>query len=431
MKHKKIAPHFSMHQFIYATVFSMCCFFSITSQAIPFPTKTISPKRIKSISQFIHYVWKTNPAIQAAQSEVNSANAEFSQSKQAVYNPDLIFEGEHVAKDPHENTYTAGISQTIDLSNKRGARTKVGRYSFAQAKANLSQQKLALATETLKALAEYRASQSAVKLARRRTQLLREFNVLNARKLKSGDIAQDASDLAALAYAEAISQQAEEEVILTQARQSLLQITHISATHWPQLKNRLPKPLDPPARKQKQWLTDLPLIQLYNARVSVAKGNVLVAKAQTKIDPTLSLAGGEEDNSALVNASLSFPIFVRNNFQDQVRAANQQEIAIEQSRMNVYRKVSAALQGDLYRYRILYHATINWHQAAKRSLSGGMQLLNRLWSAGELSTTDYIIQVKQRIDSQIAGVELKGKAWKMWFSTLASAGKLNNWLEKN
>ena len=80
--------------------------------------------------------------------------------------------------------------------------------------------------------------------------------------------------------------------------------------------------------------------------------------------------------------------------------------------------------------RPLYAAMNRWQHASKHSLDGGIELLNRLWSAGELSTTDYLVQLKQRIDSQIAGQELNGKAWQMWFSVMEASGQLNTCFAK-
>lgn len=412
-------------------VFCLCPLLAQAAQLpIPARTQATSIKTPVSIKQFIHYVWQTNPTIQSAESEIARANAVFSQSQRPIYNPSLDFEAEHVRKEPFEDTYTAGVSQTIDLFNKRGARTAVGQHSFAEAKANLLSQQLTLATQTLKALAAYRTAQDVVRLAKRRTQLLRRFKEQNVRKFKSGDIAQDALDQASLAYAEAISQQASEEVALTRAKQQLIAIAQTASRYWPHLPRHLPKPLKPSSSTRQNWFRKLPILQVYNARVATAQASVRVAQTETKPDPTISLRGGTEDKEPLVGVGLSIPLFVRNNFQDQVRAASHQAIAIEQIRMNVYRQVKAGLQGDLSRYQILYAAFYQWHRASKHSLQGGMDLLNRLWSAGELSTTDYLVQLKQRIDSQIAGQELKGKAWQMWFSVMEASGQLNPWLTK-
>lgn len=393
--------------------------------------KAVVAKRTNALERFVSYIWQHNPTIQSAQSNVARAEAEFSQSRKPLYNPSLDLEAEHIRREPQENTYTAGLSQTIDLFDKRGARAKVGQYGLAESKANLRAQQLSLATETLKALAEYRTAQKIVVLAKRRTKLLYRFRELNVRKFKSGDIAQDALDQAALAYAEAISQQANEEITLTTAKQHLMATAQTVPGRWPQLPHRLPKPLQPSRTQQQQWLQRLPLIHVYNARVAIALATIRVARTETKSDPTLSVRGGTEDKEALVGVGVNIPIFVRNNFRDQVRAANHQAIAVEKTRMNIFRHSKATLQGELSRYRILYDATRRWDQASKHSLDGGIDLLNRLWTAGELNTTNYLVQLKQRIDSQIAGVELNGKAWQSWFSVMEASGRLTSWLPRS
>jgi len=422
-------------KFQYLLAFIIFCLFPGLTLSAYLPQFTQSPPGLNkppaSIQQFINYVWQTNPAIQAAKSEVARARAEFSQNQRPIYNPSLELDAQYVHKEPLEDTYTAGISQTIDLFNKRGALTAVGQQGVAESKASLSAQQLALATQTLKALTEYRTTQTVVQLAKRRTQLLRRFKEQNVRRFKSGDIAQDAVDQASLAYAEAISQQADEEVALTKAKQHLIAITQTDSKYWPHLPPSLPNPLRASGPLQQTWLRKLPILQVYDARVAVAQAKIRTAQTETKPDPTISLRGGTEDKELLVGGSFSIPLFVRNNFQDQVRAANHEEIAVEQMRMNVYRQTKTALQGDLSRYQILHDAMNRWQQASKHSLGDGIGLLNRLWSAGELSTTDYLVQLKQRIDSQIAGAELKGNAWQMWFSVMEASGQLNAWLVRS
>lgn len=411
-------------------VFILVTFLLSSFAATPSSRHQSSKQDLIPLANFTHDIWQTNPAIQSAQADVARANADYSQSRRPLYNPSLNLDGERIHNDEKEDTYTAGLSQTIDLFNKRKARAKVGRYGLVEAKANLSQQKLVLATETLTALTEYRTAQSVVQLATRRTQLLQRFKEQNVRKFRSGDIAQDAVDQASLAYAEAISQQADEEMALIKAQERLIAITDITPDHWPELPARLPIPIHAVSMKQQQWLTTLPIMQVYRAQVAAAQATIRVAKTETKPDPTVSLRGGAENSKFLVGAGLSIPLFIRNNFTDQVRAANHQAIAVEQMRMNIYRQSKAALQGSLSRYQILYQANILWEKVAKDSLQSGIQLLNRLWLAGELSTTDYLVQLKQRINSQIAGAKLKGQAWQQWFLVMKSSGQLNHWLSQ-
>lgn len=383
-----------------------------------------------SIARFIYHVWHTNAAIQSAQSEVARAHADLLQSQRPIYNPNLGIEVERVHRVQLDDKYVADVSQTIDLFNKRGARAVVGQKDLLASNANLARQRLSLASQTLKALAKYRMAQVIVRLAKQRTALLRRFQKQTMRRFKSGDIAQDAVDLASLAYAEAISQQANEEVALTRAKQELTAISQTDVKYWPRLPHYLPTPLKPSAFIKHRWLRRLPILRLYQARVAAAQASIRVAETNAKPDPTVSIRGGSEDNELLIGGSFSIPLFVRNNFHDRIRAFNHQAIAVEQDRMNTYRHAKAMLNGDLTRYKILYDATKNWQHASKHSLAGGIDLLNRLWSAGELSTTNYLVQLKQRIDSQIAGVKLKANAWQTWFSVMKASGQMKVWLAK-
>lgn len=413
-------------------VSSTLCPQFVRANGLPKPalTKTASIKTSASISKFVYHVWHINPAIQSARSEVNKASAVYAQRRRPIYNPSVDVDVQHIRKDPQENTYTAGISQTIDLFHKGKAQASVGEQEYAEAKANLSAQKLSLAAETLIDLAKFRTAQEVVILAKRRTQLLRRFKQQTAHKFKSGDVAQDALDQAALAYAEAISQQVDEEMILIKAKQRLIAISQVSNKYWPRLPHQLPKPLRASYLAQHEWLKRLPVMQVYDAQVTHAQAQIRVAQTETRPDPTFSFRGGTEDQELLLGGGISMPLFVRNDYHDLVTAAIQQSTATQQTRMNIYQQAAAALQGNLVQYRTLYHATRQWKQASRHGLDGGMQLLNRLWAAGELSTTDYLVQLKQRVDSQIAGAKLKGEAWQAWFSLMKHSGQLNRWLSK-
>ena len=81
-----------------------------------------------SMKEFISYVSRTNPAILSAQSEVAKADANYAQSRRPIYNPSLDVDAERVNQESFEDTYTAGINQTVDLFNKRGANAAVGQH---------------------------------------------------------------------------------------------------------------------------------------------------------------------------------------------------------------------------------------------------------------------------------------------------------------
>ena len=46
-------------------------------------------------------------------------------------------------------------------------------------------------------------------------------------------------------------------------------------------------------------------------------------------------------------------------------------------------------------------------------------LLDRLWQAGELNTTDYLVQLKQALDTEVSAIEQHGRMWRAWSAWLA------------
>lgn len=55
------------------------------------------------------------------------------------------------------------------------------------------------------------------------------------------------------------------------------------------------------------------------------------------------------------------------------------------------------------------------------------ELLERLWKAGELSTSDYLVQLKQALDTALAGAELRGELLRVTLDHLSAAGRLDDW----
>ncbi len=386
-----------------------------------------NPPPNAAIRSFLNQAWQTNPSIQAAEAEVNAASANASALGRPIYNPELELDGERVHKDAQEDTYTVGISQTIDLFNKRGANRQVGQSTLAEAQATLAAQKLAVGVAALTALREFNTTQQIADLAKKRTKLLRKFVQLTEKKQAAGDLGQAALDQSRLALSEAIAQQANAGIALSQAKEALAAITNHTTDAWPALSSHLPSlshlPNDPV-----RLLQQLPSIQILNYRANTANARIRVAKTNTRPDPTISLRGGQEDKKALVGLSLSIPLFVRNNFHDQVTSASQEAIAIDKARLNAYWQAKARLQGTASRYNLLYRSYKQWRDISAGSLNGGIKLLDKLWDAGEINTTDYLRQLKQRIDSQIAGTELQGQTWQAWFQWLDASGNLNLWL---
>ena len=69
-----------------------------------------------------------------------------------------------------------------------------------------------------------------------------------------------------------------------------------------------------------------------------------------------------------------------------------------------------------------------WRSSKGTSVERRSDLLEKLWRAGELSTADYLLQLKQTLDTALAGAELEGRLWRSSTEYLSATGQLENWL---
>lgn len=386
------------------------------------PNSYAAPK----LNQFIEDVVDSNPSIQAAESNVLAAKARSQAAGKPLYNPEFVAEKENAI----DNTELVGVSQTIDWANKRGAREQVGSANVLVAQAALDYEKQQLVSNTLIALAEYQFQRKALSLAKKRVSLLKKFVNLTKRRYESGDIARIDLDLAQLAYSESVAQQAGEEVKVNEALQKLRAVTGLESANWPRLPKRLPK-FSKNKINTTKILNHLPAVVLFSQQYQSARARIKLAERNRYPDPTIGIQGGrnygESENKKLFGLTLSLPLFVRNPYKAEVDAANYDAIQADRKREDVIRQTKAEIISSAERYELLYMAMVKWQRATGKPLGDGVVLIERLWKAGEMNTTDYLVQLKQRIDSQIAGVELRGRAWGAWIDWLRASGQVDEW----
>jgi cobalt-zinc-cadmium efflux system outer membrane protein len=73
-------------------------------------------------------------------------------------------------------------------------------------------------------------------------------------------------------------------------------------------------------------------------------------------------------------------------------------------------------------------AWTRWSQSSGTDVTTRADLLERLWRAGEFSTADYLIQLKQSLDTALAGADLRGRLWRSYVDALYSTGQLDAWV---
>ena len=376
-----------------------------------------------ALSGWINEVISKNPEMQAAQAAVDAARGRLRAADQPLFNPELEFEYENSEID----TTTGGLSQTIDWADKRGARTAVANFEQAAADAELQLIRQALATGLLQALADWHTASAVNRVSEQQTTLMTRFARLAERRRKAGDLNQVELDLAHLVAAEAAFEQANASENLIRAHQAVTALTGSDGPGWPPFTGQLPD-VEPQHVDVDRLLNDLPLMHAGLAQVSAARAVVALRVREKKPDPTIGFRVGKEDSDTLTGLTFSVPLFVRNSFSAEVDVANASLIQSEREVINLRRQSRANLIATLRIYQTSRLAWKNWEASGATRLSQRTDLLDRLWQAGELGTTDYLVQLKQALDTEISAIEQHGRMWRAWADWLAASGQVDQWL---
>jgi len=402
----------------------LLCLLALTAMASTALAKSADTdaERRHRIAQVVNRALEASPEIAAAQSAIQAAKARLTGAGLPLNNPELEAEAENT----DINTYRLGINQTVDWHDKRGALEHVARQELLLAQAGYEALKLEKSSELLAAIGRITILQEIVELARQRTELLARFEKLAMKRHAAGDIPRNDLELARLSLAEASMQQARRRSELLQAR-----------TDFRILAGRpLPEPLQLPLHPGNPAASDSdetlarqhPEVQRALIAAQAARQQVLSADRGRKADPTFGLAAGQEDSETLVALSFSLPLQVRNDFQSDVDAARAEALQADQLAQQSYRRLRAQITGSRSQYRTMAAAWNHWMDSGQVSLGKRVKLLDTLWQSGEISTTDYLLQLQQTLDTRITGTELQGELWSTWVRWLAASGTLDHWL---
>ncbi|HXP02036.1 MAG TPA: TolC family protein [Luteibacter sp.] len=379
-----------------------------------------------ALRDVVRRLWNENPQVQAADAERRAAQARARAAGQPVYNPTLTFEGENADVDRR----TAGASIALDLSGKRRARVAEGDAAVRATEARYAIERRDVAAQWLKA---WSASLLAVRqsaLGRQRLGLMQRFDELAAQRLAVGDISTSERDLAALALGEAQIQQASLAGQEAAALATLAAAGADAIGQPPALPERLPPE---PGTVIPLATDERPEGIEARAEQERAEAGITVARRARVPDPTLSLTGGHVRDGArsdrVIGVSVSIPLPVLNTGRAEIVAAQADADVANAKRRSVMLRSDAGLQQQRATYSALLTAATAFRGSRAGALDERAALLERLWQAGEIGTSDYLVQLKQSLDTALSGLALENQTWQAWFDYLAAAGRLNDWID--
>ncbi len=376
-----------------------------------------------ALTDWLYKVVSQHPQVMSQRSGIDVARAQQRGADKPIYNPELELEYENT----DVNTRTAGISQTIDWGDKRTLLSRIAGYELEGKKAAYKHSKQNLASELMLALAQYQISAQLQKITLRRVEIMSRFQAIAQRRFDVGDLPQIERDLAELANAEAGFQLADSEILLLETSQQLKAITGSDSKQLPMLP-QLTDSLSGATQDIEAQIDQLPEMRQARAEMDASRLQVQLKELEQRPDPTIGLRAGKEGKETLTGITLAIPLYVRNNFRADVDAANALYVSKQQEALSIRRQLLARVQAAALRYRINYQAWKAWLSTGKQSLDQQTQLLTRLWKIGEVSTTDYLVQLQQILDTQASAVARQGQLWEAWVKWLSASGELNQWL---
>jgi len=375
-----------------------------------------------SISQMVQMNIQEHPQLRALKADLRSANAQVRAANQATFNPELELDYEETDIE----TKSVGIRQTLDWGDQRGSRTAAAQAQFNRAKAGYEQAVQALLKEQLSRIAEYQTSQELKQLADEKLKLMLEFKQVSERRFEAGDLNQVERNLTQLSYSQAVMEQANIDANAIEAREAL----SVLFSQLPKELPRLPVQLPPPELKSDltKFIQQLPSVRQKIAEIDLARQTVKLRKSEKAWNPTIGLSAGTEGEEDLVGVNLSIPLNIRNSYSAEVEAANESLVAVEQRAHIAFREIRAQIISTNERYKALLHAWQNWQDKSRNSVDQQLRLLKKMWQVGDISTTDYLLQLKQALETKATGIELRNQLWQVAFEWMSMVSTLDDWL---
>ena len=392
--------------------------------ADPGAPAAVRPVAAPELVDLVRQTVTLHPEVLAALAALDASRALQSAAERPLYNPEISANIETFEHDVRR----IGVDQTLDIGGRRGARATVSAHDRERAAALLQAVRRRLAGEFLALLGDYWTAASLDELAETRIGLMGSFAELTRQRRQAGDLTQVDLNAANLAYAQAEMAHATAESAITGADQALRAVVPFPAPPaWP----ALPADLQAVAVDEsalEDMLAALPEVRVSEAELARAAALVDLRDRERRAEPTLGLEVGRDDDDTLIAVNFTMPINVRNRFVHEVAAARAErtlaERAAENTRIRARRRALAA--GE--RYRLTREAWMAWQSTGEPNLRQQTELLERLVDAGELSTTDYLVQLNQTLDTAMNALELRREFWRAWFEWLDASGQIDSWL---
>ena len=365
------------------------------------------PELLKQINQL--------PEVQAQIARQQQAELAIAAADRAIYNPELGLNYQNADTD----TYSLGLSQTLDWGDKRGVATRLAQLEAQILLADIQLERSQMLAERLLALAEQAQSNKALTFAEQQLRFTQAQLNIAEQRFAAGDLSDVELQLLKLELASNTADYALAEQAALVADGKVIELLGVDKLGFREFIPEIG-----------QWVSkmtpkvDLPALTSAHQQVLLAKANAMKVKADTAADPTINLGVEKEGDDNKFGVGVAIPLQVRNNYSELQSVADKGIAIAEQNYLARERVLTAkqaqfanALPRLLARYQ-------DWRERVAASGSKAAKSLSEQWRSGDVSTSEYLQSRRQLAASYLVGLNLETAIYQSWLTWMGDSGQL-------
>ena len=380
---------------------------------------------------FVERVLTEHPRAAMTHAAVARARADAEVLAQPLYNPEIGYAGERTrtpagadAAGGSAMTNLAELSLTTDFGVKQASRREIGARGIDAASAQAAEDRLGLAAEAMAALARFQGAQARDRLASRQEEAMGAFLSLAEKLRKAGDSSAADLALARIALAETRKLRNETRVALVRAREEVRGLCACAPDEVPRLPD--PPPPDSLLGEAPAALDALPAVRTARALVETARADLRLAGDERVPDPTFRLGGGRDGAATKITFGVSIPLPVLNSGSARVGSAGRALVAAEVAEQAARRAAQTELAVSRAAAVETWSGWQAWQTQGAPPAEQQMTLLQRLWVGGEISATDYFVQLRETVRVAQQGADLWAETWSALAEGLRTANRIDS-----
>lgn len=365
------------------------------------------PELLKQINQL--------PEVQAQMARQQQAELAIAAADRAVYNPELGLNYQNSETD----TYTVGLSQTLDWGDKRGVATRLAQLEAQILLADIRLERSKMLAERLLALAEQAQGQKALTFAEQQLRFTQAQLNIAEQRFAAGDLSDVELQLLKLELASNTADYALAEQAALVADGKVIELLGVDKLKFREFISEIGQFVSMISPK-----AELPALTSAHQQVLLAKANALKVKADSAADPTINLGLEREGTDNKLGIGVAIPLQVRNNYSELQSVADKGIAIAEQNylaRERVLTAKQAQFNNALPRLLARYQ---DWRERVEASGSKAAKSLSEQWRSGDVSTSEYLQSRRQLAASYLVGLNLETAIYQSWLTWMGDSGQL-------